>query len=262
MLVHAALVPDTALLVPGVAGRHEPAGLADLRAAALAAVAEGVEAARGGRLVVVAPRAGTGDRAAAGRVRAGLGPAGVPDALLGWPVPDLPVVAPPAGASLPVAGPSVGVPAAVALHLVAAAASPADPPADVAVVEVARDDAAPARAAQLRALGAACVGDAPTALVVVGSGSARHGPDAPLADDPDAPAWDDALHAALAGPGARDALAALDRGTCTRLAVSGWAPWQVLVGASAGVPLAARLDAVVLLAGAPHAAGAWRTVGV
>ncbi|GIG33941.1 hypothetical protein [Cellulomonas oligotrophica] len=259
MLVHAALVPDTALLVPGVAGRHEPAGLADLRAAALAAVAEGVEAARGGRLVVVAPRAGTDDRAPAGRVRAGLGAAGVPDALLGWPVPDLPVVAPPAGVDLPVAGPSVGVPAAVALHLVAAA-SPADPPADVVVVEVARDAAAPARAADLRALGAACAADAPTALVVVGSGSARHGPHAPLADEPDAPAWDDALHAALAGPGARDALAGLDRGACARLAVSGWAPWQVLVGASAGVPLTARLDAVVLLAGAAHAAGAWATV--
>ncbi|NNH08417.1 hypothetical protein HLB10_15175, partial [Cellulomonas fimi] len=71
------------------------------------------------------------------------------------------------------------------------------------------------------------------ALVVVGSGSARHGPDAPLADDDRAPALDASLAADLAdaGPGARARLSALDEQLAADLAVSGWPGWQVLLGA-------------------------------
>ena len=80
MLVRAALVPDTALLVPGAAGSADV--LAVLRAAALAAVAEVV--ASGARtIVVVAP--GPASRELGGTVRPSLGAAGIPDDLLGWP---------------------------------------------------------------------------------------------------------------------------------------------------------------------------------
>ncbi|MFS0705184.1 hypothetical protein AB6N23_11740 [Cellulomonas sp. 179-A 9B4 NHS] len=128
----------------------------------------------------------------------------------------------------------------------------------VHVVEVASRDAA-----ALRATGARLCAHGPTALVVVGSGSARHGPDAPLADDPAAGPLDAALASALtgAGRGARDVLADLDPAHAQELAVSGWGPWQVLVGAldaSGGVP---RVDGGAhadVRYGAAHGAACWR----
>ncbi len=231
----AALVPDTALLVPGVAGRGP--GLADLRAAALDAVTA-VLADKPAAVVVVAPGAVDRQRPAPGRVT--LAAAGVPDDALRWRLPGggAEAVADGAGDAVDVEAPrDVGVPAAVALLLL----DQAGWRGPTSVVEVARPGDAPVppgRAAELAATGAALVGAAGAtgiALVVVGSLSARHGPHGPLADDERAPAQDDAIVHALArgGTGAPAVLAALPGDLAAELAVSGWGPWQVLLGAVA-----------------------------
>ena len=105
MLVAAALVPDTALLVPGAAGTASV--LDGLRSAALHAVAHVVALVGTGTVVVVAP--GPAHRELAGTVLPSLGAAGVPDHLLGWPV--RPVALPGRGSTDP------SVPSSVALHL-------------------------------------------------------------------------------------------------------------------------------------------------
>ncbi len=256
VLVAAALVPDTVLLLPGAAGgASDDPGLVRLRDAALAAVRAAVAPAGAPgtdarpRVVVVAP--GRADRSATGDVPLGAAAAGVPDRLLAWPVPTLRLAAAPGGPP-PVPGP-LGVPASVGARLALRVG------ADVRhVVEVASRDAA-----ALREAGARLCADGPTALVVVGSGSARHGPDAPLADDPAARPVDAALAAALTGAGrdARDLLADLDGARAQALAVSGWGPWQVLVGAldaSGGVPRAEGAAHADVWRGAAHGAACWR----
>ncbi|WP_448629664.1 hypothetical protein [Cellulomonas soli] len=246
MLCAAALVPDTALLVPGAGGLADDL-VAGLRAAALEAVAA-VLAVPTARVVVVAP--GREERTFAGPVRASLAAAGIPDTLLRWPVPG------PAGAPVP------GVAAGVALHLIhhVRGADHLDVAEVVEVVEVA--GSTPAE--RLRARGAALVAGAPTALVVVGSSSGRHGPDAPLADDPRALAVDAALLADLAdpSPAARARLAGFDPQEALALAVTGWAPWQVLVGAAhEQCDLEGRLLAAGEPAGAAHAVATWLPAG-
>lgn len=238
MLVVAALVPDTALLVPGAGGPADPG--AGLREAALRAVGEVV--ASGVRsVVVVAP--GTSDRVVAGPVRTSLGAAGIPDALLGWPVVDIEVEG--VGSDAP------GVPGIVALHLLVRAGWTGA----VRMVEVTTVRGA----GGLAALGTALVAGGPTGLVVVGSGSGRHGPDAPLADDPRAPEHDARVLADLAdaGPAARARLASDDPRLADELAVRGWAPWRVLLGAAADVPVRARLLAESTALGAQHAVLLW-----
>lgn len=238
MLVVAALVPDTALLVPGVAGATDV--LTGLRAAAVEAVAE-VVAADVASIVVVAP--GGVPRELAGTVRPSLGAAGVPDDLLGWPT--RPVTLPGDGVDVP------GVPSAVGLHLLLRAARSAG----VRVVEVTGQEDAEV----LAALGRTLVAGGPTGLVVVGSGSGRHGPDAPLADDARAPEHDARLLADLAdaGPAARTRLAADDADLAAALAVRGWAPWQVLVGAAGDAAVRARVLAESTELGAQHAVLVW-----
>jgi hypothetical protein len=248
----AALVPDTVLLLPGVAGRgpDEPV-LVALRAAAAAVVADAVAGAA--RVVVVAP--GRADRAIVGDVALGAAAAGVPDALLREPVPtvrlDPPGVGPSAGSG------AVGSGTVVGLRLALAAGVPAH---RLHALEV-----APGPVPPLRATGAALGEDAGTVLVVVGSGSARHGDDAPLPGDARASAVDATLLAALqqGGAAARSALAALAEPTATALAVTGWAPWQVLVGAldaASGDPGDDRTDVrhATVWRGAAHAAVLWR----
>ena len=264
MLHAAALIPDTALLVPGAAGGlsardEDPART--LRAAAVVAVAESLAGCD--RVVVVAP--GRADRQVEPPVRGSLAAAGVPDEMLRWPAPG------PAGAVL------VGVPAAIGLFVVARAVAHRDTGGDARVVEVGsggrhggRSPAGAAgrttrrrtgRATELQALGAELVASGRrTALVVVGSPSGRHGPDAPLADDPRAPGYDHAVLADLAdaGPAARARLAALDPALAAELAVTGWAPWQVLLGAAGEAPVGSRLLVDEVLAGACHAVLTWR----
>jgi len=250
VLVAAALVPDTAVLVPGAGGRADVG--AGLRAAALAVVGAALDRCRtvddtaDGSVVVVAP--GRRTRELTGAVVGSLQAAGVPDDLLGWPAPTFEALD---GPSEPGA---VGVPAAVALHLLARAGWTAP----LRVVEVDDDPAGP-DVADLTAQGAALVADRPTVLVVVGSGSGRHGPDAPLADDPEAPAYDSDVLAAL-GSGSPDALGrlgALDPARARALAVTGRAPWQVLVGAVGTRTVTAHLETAEVVAGALHAALRW-----
>jgi hypothetical protein len=246
MLVAAVLIPDTALLVPGAGGAADAGGA--LRQAALEATRE--VARHGGRIVVVAP--GRSDRTLGTWARASLGAAGVPDELVGWPPPSQVLDRPaPHGT-----GPVAGVPASVALFLLAQHRVAA---ADV--LEVAATVTRPERGAELRAVGRRLADERPTTLVVVGSPSGRHGPDAPLADDPRAPEYDDALVADLAdaGPAARARLASLDPALAGELAVTGWAPWQVLLGAVGDREAAGRLWRLEVLAGAAHAVLTWVT---
>jgi hypothetical protein len=238
MLVRAALVPDTALLVPGAAGSAEV--LPELRSAAVHAVAAVV--ASGARtIVVVAP--GPASRELTGTVTRSLGAAGIPARLLGWAAE--PVTLPGAGS----AGPSV--PSAVALHLLARSGFGGG----LRVVEVTGRE----RPHDLLALGAALAADGPTGMVVVGSGSGRHGPDGPLADDPRAPDHDRRLLADLgdAGPDARARLSSDDPALADELAVRGWAPWQVLLGAVGGGDVRAELLASSTALGAQHAVLVW-----
>lgn len=237
-------LPDTALLVPGAAGRADPAaGLRDAAVAALAALVDDVGA--GGdddgdpdaaRVLVIAPA--RRHRFLPHPVAPGLGAAGL----------DLPGQGPAVDGA-----PRADVPASVALVLLRAAGVAA--PIDVLEVDRAADDVvaadAPARALPR---------DAPRAVVVVGSLSARHGPDAPLADDPRAPAADHALLAALAaGPAAlARALDDLGAAGARDLAVSGRAPWRVALGLlPAGATAAAALPHAEVVAGAQHAVAAW-----
>ncbi|MGV8976484.1 MAG: hypothetical protein ACOH17_00415 [Cellulomonas sp.] len=251
MMVAASLVPATALLVPGAAGRAEV--LVDLRARALDAVAV-LLAAGPERVVVVA--AGPTDRDLDGRVAASLASAGVPDGRLGWSLPAALEASPPVQGRAATAG----VAASVGLLLLAASGWSGP----VRVLEVRPPDIAPAaggptdRVAGLRALGARLVdvgagpGSGRVGLVVVGSLSARHGPDAPLADDQRAAAYDAAVLADLAdgGTAARGRLGCLDEGVAGELAVTGWGPWQVLLGACGDE----AVDAAVLAASAPFGA--------
>lgn len=272
MFVAAALVPDTALVVPGASGARDAA--AQLRAAARDAVRDALTDVD--RVVVVAPadavRSTTSARPA-GRLPAGTGggaswligvahttlaAVGVPDAMLAEVLPTVRLVGPddaPGGSGVdPHAAVVPGVATSVALHLLAPVW-----PGPVHALEVTRGAPEPDPAA-LRALGADVVaGAGRVALVVVGSGSGRHGPDAPLADDPAALDVDAMLTSALAAPTARslDEVAALDAGTASTLAVSGRPCWQVLVGAVGDVPLRAEVAAPVLL-GAQHVVGTWR----
>lgn len=250
MLVAAALVPDTVLLLPGAAGRGPDAPeLVALRRAAAAAVLSAVGPAQ--RVLVVAP--GAVDRSVVGSVHAGAAAAGVPDHLLTSAVPRVALERGP-GTPQPVAG-SPGTGAVVGIRLALDAGAP---DARLHVLEVARGPRS-----LLRAIGAAAVASVPTALVVVGSGAARHGDGAPLPHDDAAATVDGALRTALdaGGPAARDALAALDAGQAAALGTTGWAPWQVLVGAldtvAAPLPAPAVLHAGAWR-GAAHAAVAWR----
>lgn len=249
MLVAAVLVPDTLLLLPGVAGRgpDDPA-LVALRSAAAAAVAR--VTASGARVVVVAP--GRVDRSVAGAVPFGAAAAGVPDHLLHAAVP-VPHLGPAPGGPPGVAGPA-GAGAVVGARLALDAGVPA---ARLHVVEVTAGPSGP-----LRAVGVATTEGAPTVLVVVGSGSARHSADAPLPHDERAAAFDGALQAAFAAGGAtaRDALADVDARHARELAVTGWAPWQVLVGALDAAPSGPGepcLEHAVVWRGAAHAVVTW-----
>ncbi|MBB2925091.1 hypothetical protein [Cellulomonas cellasea] len=267
MLVAAALVPDTVLLVPGASGATDVHP--DLRRHALDAVravlARGPE-----RVVVVAPgagvEAGQSVRVTRGPVRASLAAAGIPDRALEW-VGGAGARARSDGEAGVTQPARVGVSASVGVLLLRAAgwSGPVD------VVETAPPTSAdPGPAARLAATGRDLVADGSprTGLVVVGSLSARHGPDAPRADDERAPDYDAAVLADLAdaGPDALVRLAALDPALAGALDVSGWAPWQVLVGAvraaGAGAVLAspvvtpAGVTAAAPL-GAQHVVGTW-----
>ncbi|WP_442930837.1 hypothetical protein [Micromonospora sp. NBC_00421] len=80
------------------------------------------------------------------------------------------------------------------------------------------------------AVGAGLGVDGPWALLVLGDGSACHGPKSPGYDDPRAGAYDEGVARALADADA-DALLALDPAVSAQLRVAGRPAWQVLAGA-------------------------------
>lgn len=261
MLAIAAVVPETALLVPGAAGRAVV--LEDLRAAAVAAVRDVVRSAPD-RVVVVAP--GPVDRTLDGPVRPSLAAAGIDDGDLGWALPD--DVPSPARTAAEVGRPTPGVGASVALLLLAAGGwtGPTTvvevaPPAPDSVVAGQRGVDGE-RAGALRALGAGLVGrSGRVALVVAGSLSARNGPQAPHPADDRAWPLDAAILDDLSrgDPPARLRLAAIPGTLAAELVVTVWAPLQVLLGAAAGFP---SLEAAAAHAGAPYgvayAVATWR----
>jgi hypothetical protein len=254
-----AFLPDTPLLVPGVAGRADP--LADLRTGALTALAPRDDAEAASPVLVLAP--GRADRTVHG-ARASFGAIGVPAHLVSPhggarrvdPVPPGPGAAGAASTgAVPVGSAPTGpvpndrAPRDLPLEVRA----PADAPASVALallaaagrtgpVRVAEIDRTTTDVTALRERGRALAAALPagTLVVVVGSLSARDGEEAPLAADPRADVVDDALLAALAAGPAALAAVLDDRGDDLRpgpggLAVSGWAPWRVLLGALAGL---------------------------
>lgn len=216
MLVAAALVPPTALLVPGVAGRARV--LDAEREAALAAVTSVLDA-EPGRVVVVTP----GPIRAEGRLRPTFAAAGVPDRAWSG-----------AGQGTPVDD----VAAAVALWLLERSGWSGP----VRVVGVAAGPVARAELGSPDRVGA----------VLVGGGSARRGPQAPLAQDPRAVEADAALEAWLrtlepGGP------AGLDDALAAELAISALGPVRELAACGSplrctGVTSSAPFDATYLVA--------------
>jgi hypothetical protein len=244
VLAIAVLVPETALLVPGAAGRAVV--LPEVRAAALDVIGELVRSAPD-RVVVVAP--GPVDRDVDAPGRASLSAAGIDDDALGWSgsqgVPD---------GALPAIG------ASVALLLLAHAGWTGP----VTVVEVAvpraQDDG---RGEALRTRGADLVGGPDrVALVVAGSLSARDGAHAPQAEDARAAGFDARVLADLAlgdGP-ARGRLAQLTAGLAAELVVTAWAPVQVLLGAAGDTPVEAEVLEVSAPYGVPYVVARWRVL--
>jgi hypothetical protein len=248
VLVTAALVPETLLLLPGTAGAATV--LAAERSAAREAVRRVLDA-RPERVVVVTcpPRsshdvvlrhplvptstaAGIPDERWADRTNGPSSPSGTVEAR--------PAAVGGAGATV-VQDPGASV--GLALLAEQGWGGPTDA---VLLADGPRDPAG------LRSLGADAVADGATALLLLGALSARRGPDAPLPDDPRAAPVDADLErdlVALDAPAAAR-LAHADPHLAAELAVSAWAPWQVLLGA-AGFREAGRPAAPAPGGGAP-----------
>ncbi|MDA0563977.1 hypothetical protein LG943_06500 [Streptomonospora sp. S1-112] len=92
------------------------------------------------------------------------------------------------------------------------------------------------------------------ALLVMGDGSARNGEAAPAPADPQAPAFDRAVAAALAAADA-DALARLEPRAAERLMAQGRPAWQVLAGAARALPEGRPLRGELLAHEAPYGVG-------
>lgn len=237
----AVIVPQTALLVPGVAGRSEV--LTAVRTAALAASRELV-AERPARVVLLAPAAE--NRAApADELCTSLVGLGVPEHAVGWPAP-CGLAGCPAHESSPPHGARAGVAAAVGLRLLAAAGVTSP----VSVVELAPGEPS---------AGASELASRADALLVLGSLSARHGERAPRAADPRAPEVDARLVAdlAAASPEAIDRLASFDPGLAEQLDVGGAATFALLARV-AGRPTNAELLARDDSLGVAHLVARWR----
>ncbi|QDY07158.1 hypothetical protein FJK98_08185 [Micromonospora sp. HM134] len=244
-LVAAAVCPHPPLIVPELAGAAAPE-LAELRAACAAAVAA-LYAAGAGTIVLV----GAGERTAELKLprRGSFAPWGLPLTVgLGTPHPDPtgdpagpspvraapprsdpapPAVSPPVGVGpVPLPADDEGLPLSllVGAWLVDRTAPPA--PTAWRLVSVASDEPTD----RCAALGARLGVDGPWALLVLGDGSACHGPKAPGYDDPRAGAYDGEVARALADADA-EALLGLDPELSAQLGVAGRPAWQVLAGA-------------------------------
>ncbi|MEV0940173.1 hypothetical protein AB0I90_07335 [Micromonospora wenchangensis] len=221
-LLAAAVCPHPPLIVPELAGAAAPE-LAELRAACAAAVAA-LYAAGADTVVLV----GAGERTTELALprRGSFAPWGLPLTVGlatagGDPVP-------PSGDVEPVSPPADDEPLPLSLLVGAWLVDRTAPPAPTAwrMVSVASDEPAD----RCAALGAGLRVDGPWALLVLGDGSACHGPKAPGYDDPRAGAYDEGVARALADADA-DALLGLDPELSAQLRVAGRPAWQVLAGA-------------------------------
>lgn len=250
MLVGAALIPDTVLLVPGAAGRADV--LAHERGAALEAVVALLAAAPDVVVVVVPPPRTTGSPARSlAPAHASLGPAGVPDAALGWPA-----ASPGAADGEDARGDRDPAPETVAAAVGRRALGAAGWRGTTCVLVAGGEDPT-----SLAADGASAVrGAERVGLLLVGSLSARRGPDGPLPTDERAPQVEDAVVADLLAlyPPALDRLAAVPASFARELAVSAWGPWQVLTGAArTAAPGTGRLLARSAPFGATYLVASW-----
>ncbi|MEV4772450.1 hypothetical protein [Micromonospora humida] len=212
-LLAAAVCPHPPLIVPELAGAAAPE-LAELRDACAAAVAA-LYAAGADTVVLV----GAGERTTelALPCRGSFAP---------WGLPLTVGLATAGGEPVPPSADDEGLPLSllVGAWLVDRTAPPT--PTAWRLVSVASDEPAD----RCAALGAGLRVDGPWALLVLGDGSACHGPKAPGYDDPRAGAYDEGVARALADADA-DALLGLDRGLSARLGAAGRPAWQVLAGA-------------------------------
>ncbi|WP_422752756.1 hypothetical protein [Micromonospora sp. WMMD708] len=221
-LLAAAVCPHPPLIVPELAGAAAPE-LAELRDACAAAVAA-LYAAGADTIVLVGAGGRTTEVALPHRgsfapwglpLTVGLGTVGVD------PVPASVGVDP---ASPPADGAGLPLSLLVGAWLVDRTAPPT--PTAWRMVSVASEEPTD----RCAALGAGLRVDGPWALLVLGDGSACHGPKAPGYDDPRAGAYDEGVARALADADA-DALLGLDPGLSAQLRVAGRPAWQVLAGA-------------------------------
>lgn len=210
-------MPETALLVPGAAGTAEV--LSDERSAVLGALRDLVTAGPS-RVVVVAPASRSA--VSSGSFRPRLTAAGI-DGESSWTASAAP-------------GPAVEVtdvgPAVALLALGAAGWSDEtsvllvgpEPGALRTATAALEEQGVPARHGQRDP-------SERVGLVLVGSLSARRGPGAPLPEDDRAQPTDETVLNDLLdlGPDARTRLAAFPAALAAELAISAWAPWQVLV---------------------------------
>lgn len=247
MLVAAAFVPHTALLIPGAAGAADVLG--PVREAALTAVGV-LSSAAPDRVVVVVPRSDGPPQHRPGPLRASLAAAGIDDDALGWvPRPSRSGGAVTTGEAEPVE--TADVATSVAL-LVLRAGGWAGP---VEVVAVPAADPS-----GLRSLGAGLVAPGRVALLLAATLSARRSSDSPLAYDVRAAAVDDAVLADLSdlGPHAVARLAAVPADLARDLAISAWAPWQVLLGALPDGASSCTVHHGGSLTGVRYAVVSWR----
>jgi len=233
------LLPDSALLVPGAGGAlADP--LAEARDAALRVLRS---VPRRARVLLIAP--GRSSRVLTGPFGDGLAAAGIDGSRL---------LRSPEGSGTGGAVPGVG--AAAALAVLRAAGH--DPDRGTTVVEVAPTATDPDERA-----GSPVLPSDPRLIVVVGSLSARHGPDAPLPDDPAAIAADVALLTAFAaGPRAlAEVFGELHLPASDRLAITGARPWRALLSLLAGDASLPDARAELLWSGTPggaqHAVARW-----
>ncbi|WP_263119369.1 hypothetical protein [Cellulomonas sp. RIT-PI-Y] len=259
------LLPDSALLVPGASGAlADPLG--EARSAALQVLQQ---VPRHGTALVIAP--GRRARVLSGPFGDGLAAAGIGGTAVRRRPEPVDDGRPEEGTVVRAAVPGVGAAAALALLRltghepdrtatvleVAPGGVPAPPDPDSAIVD-------PGGAAEQPEPDVPGLPSDPRLVVVVGSLSARHGPDAPLPDDPAAIAVDVALLTALAaGPRAlAEVLRDLRLPESDRLAITGGRPWRAALSLLARDGALPDADAELLWSGAPggaqHAVARWR----
>lgn len=237
----ALLVPETALLVPGVSGRTPV--LAALAEAALEA-ARALVAGDPGRVLVIAP--GAADRSAeASELCASLEPLGVAERHLGWPAPCLRTGCPGHGTR---AESRAGTGAALALRLLEAAGWRGP----TTVLELGASPSPERDELAVQHLDAQ--------LLVVSSLSARRDESSPRTADPRAVPFDEATVADLLEPSHEAVFRLLEAEgqLALELGASGTEPWRELARRAGGHEVEAREEAAALELGMDYRVITWR----